>query len=244
MPSHESGRRGRVLLWVVWAAGGVAAVCLAVAGCRPASTGDDAPASAVVPAGEGHEADTPSFGPPPVSADRLSEFEQRMRSFVTGRPDLSAPPCAQRDAMVRDSLAIYFTPVGLKVSDAKGLLVALNAEGLLMRFSLGPRQLERFLEGKRRLKETGAELVDMLDWRFGTIEVDDGGAFGGNTTEMTHLLRYPFVRLDWWPPDEAEPGPMVAYEGRLPWGRVDAHPRLCYYVLADESKRLLYVMGW
>lgn len=238
-------RWGQVVAWAAWAGLGAIAVWLAWGGCQPAAVPAASEQGPVPPsAGRDRTGTAPALGHPPASPDDIWEFHQRMQSFVTGRPDLSAPPSAQRDREVREAVAAYFACAGLRAADARDLVVALNGEGLIMRFQLDDRRLERFLRGKRSLGKTAEQLGALSDGWFTMVEADDPADGVRRTTRMRHLVRYPFVRLDWWPPRRADLAGMAAYEGRLSRGRSQAHAGLAYYVLVDESKGLAYLLGW
>jgi len=180
---------------------------------------------------------------PPRDEPEGWEFQARQAAFVTGRPDLSAPAGAESDAAVASTADPYFTSVGLRRSDAIGLLVAMGSEGLLMRFTLKGPAVARLLGDKRRLRETPSQLLRMI---YSRQEVEVKGPRAGETAVvgMSQLLQYPFVRLAWWPISPDSVRRMVAYEGRLKWRSNEAQPGWRYYLFVDKAKGLVYLLGW
>jgi hypothetical protein len=173
----------------------------------------------------------------------LSLGYEQGSSFVTGRPDLSAPLDALQANRVRHKIGHYCTSVGLSPDDARGLQFALSSEGLVARFNLGPTQLTRFLSHKRRLPETPTALVHSANWeRWFRVEAPGHG--GGSSRSLPELYQYPFTRLSWWPLRERDVVGMEAYEGTMTWSSGDAHPGTAYYVLVSRVTGQVYVVGY
>jgi len=105
--------------------------------------------------------------------------------------------------------------------------------GMVARFRLSPRDLERFLAGKTALQERAQHMLEEL-YNDGTVT--SVNAQGDTEINSADVLRdYPFVRLAWWPIDDRTTRGLRAYEGKLAWNLGEVKQGASYFVLVDGS---------
>jgi hypothetical protein len=176
-----------------------------------------------------------------VNATSDYEWQLRMLSFVSNRPDLSGPIGYENQITAQRHIAWYFESQSeLRASNAKEMVFAWRDGNLLMRFKLNSRDIPKFLRGKRLFKGNPQKMLFAL--YNGEIESKDSK---GNIAHygFGFLHEFPFSRLAWWPlPGNIKP--VQVYEGRYPQkdDLLDRPKNALFYIFVC-SNNVLYVIG-
>jgi hypothetical protein len=163
-------------------------------------------------------------------------------SYVYKRRDLTDITSEEGVAYVHEHVGKYFKKGGIQIGDAHALRIAYAYSGTILSFSLSAENLRRFLRDKKPIPTPAKEVLSAI-YSSGEFYSWQSSSYDSVQGYFAYLLEYPFDRLNWWPIADVDAEHMVGYVDSTTWRKGFWDPPSSYFVFADTTTGLVYLIG-